>query len=242
MGTYVCSDIHGSYDLFMRLLDACGITDGDTVYILGDVLDKGKDSFRLLDFVRRTPNLRLICGNHEQMLKDVYQEEMRRYTGDNEELVLRRIRRRYPECGTDLDWDLLEFVDGLPYFVETEDFIGVHAGVELTPDGKILPLARQDPKVLVYDRHFQDPDVIPVTEKPVLFGHTPTCYENGTGEFIKTPRRGRERGTTLSDYAKIRLDTGVFFTGRLGMLRVDDLREFYVNETFNPNAIPTREA
>ena len=229
MAVYVCSDLHGQLTLFRRLLDKCGISDGDRVYILGDVLDKGRDSFRLLDFVCHSLNFFLICGNHEQMLKEIYAEEMKAYTGDNEDLVLNRIRKRYPECGLDLDWDLLDYVDDLPYYVETEGFIGVHAGLELERDGRIRPLPKQNPKVLVYDRHFQDPNVIPLSEKPVLFGHTPCSYENGTGEFIKTLKPGRTGENGLSDYAKIRLDTGALFTGRLGMLRTDDMRECYVS-------------
>lgn len=41
MSTYVISDIHGQYNMFIELLDKIDLKDTDTLYILGDVLDRG---------------------------------------------------------------------------------------------------------------------------------------------------------------------------------------------------------
>ena len=41
MATYVISDIHGQYNMFIELLDKIDLKDTDTLYILGDVLDRG---------------------------------------------------------------------------------------------------------------------------------------------------------------------------------------------------------
>lgn len=41
MATYVISDIHGEYDMFLDLLEKIGLKEADTLYILGDVLDRG---------------------------------------------------------------------------------------------------------------------------------------------------------------------------------------------------------
>ena len=38
MSTYVISDIHGQYNMFIELLDKIDLKDTDTLYILGDVL------------------------------------------------------------------------------------------------------------------------------------------------------------------------------------------------------------
>lgn len=35
MAIYVTSDIHGEYDLFVRLLDIIKLQDQDTLYVLG---------------------------------------------------------------------------------------------------------------------------------------------------------------------------------------------------------------
>ena len=69
---------------------------------------------------------------------------------------------------------------------------------------------------------------IPKTNKTILFGHTPCCYENSKGKFIKTPRQEIINPKNFEDYAKIRLDTGVYITNMLGTLRFEDMKEFYV--------------
>ena len=40
MATYVISDIHGEYERFMELLEEIELKDTDTLYVLGDVLDR----------------------------------------------------------------------------------------------------------------------------------------------------------------------------------------------------------
>ena len=39
IATYVISDIHGEYEMFLELLGEIGLRAEDTLYILGDVLD-----------------------------------------------------------------------------------------------------------------------------------------------------------------------------------------------------------
>lgn len=43
MATYVISDIHGQYDMFMDLLEKISLTDKDKLYILGDIIEFIKD-------------------------------------------------------------------------------------------------------------------------------------------------------------------------------------------------------
>ena len=44
---YVISDIHGEYDLFMKMLEKIKFQDTDTLYILGDILDRGPNPIHL---------------------------------------------------------------------------------------------------------------------------------------------------------------------------------------------------
>lgn len=125
----------------------------------------------------------------------------------------------------------MDYLESLPFYIECGDFICVHAGVAVDDDGMILPLNGQLRETLVYDRNFKDEGfVLSENNKTVLFGHTPCSYANGTGEFIKTPKAGIVSPEKLSDYSKIRLDCGVFITGKLGALRLEDMREFYVEK------------
>ena len=67
MAVYVISDIHGEYDKFMELLDRIGLKETDTLYILGDVLDRGPDPIRVICKLMEMPNVIPIVGNHEVM-------------------------------------------------------------------------------------------------------------------------------------------------------------------------------
>lgn len=46
--TYTVSDIHGCYDKYRELLRAIQLQPNDTLYVLGDVIDRGPDGFKIL--------------------------------------------------------------------------------------------------------------------------------------------------------------------------------------------------
>ena len=68
MSHYAVSDLHGEGDRFERLLEGIGFSPSDTLYILGDVIDRGPDGVALLQKIRRTPNMVMLMGNHEDVL------------------------------------------------------------------------------------------------------------------------------------------------------------------------------
>ena len=230
--TYFISDIHGEYDLFLELLDKINFSDDDVLYVLGDMVDKGERSIKVVDFVRETPNIKAIVGNHEYSFLKRYHGLMKSLEdGDDIDAVLQNLREYFPGDGERLTWETVDFIEALPYYIETDDFICVHAGVETDERGKILPMGSQLPETMVYSRNFKDDDFnLSSQEKTVLFGHTPCSYQNGTGKFIKTPKSGVISPKTLCDYSKIQLDCGVFLTGMLGILRLEDMKEFYLKK------------
>ena len=68
--TYVISDLHGyPVKKLEVLLDKAGFGYNDTLYILGDVIDRNGDGgVGILLWLLAKPNARLILGNHEAML------------------------------------------------------------------------------------------------------------------------------------------------------------------------------
>ena len=48
MSTYVISDIHGNYEKYKRLLEMIDFKDQDTLYVLGDVIDRGPEGIKVL--------------------------------------------------------------------------------------------------------------------------------------------------------------------------------------------------
>ena len=47
--TYVMSDIHAMAELFWKMLDKIQFSDRDTLYILGDMIDRGPDQMCIRD-------------------------------------------------------------------------------------------------------------------------------------------------------------------------------------------------
>lgn len=66
---YVISDLHGyPPESFLRLLEQAAFSAEDTLYVLGDVIDRREDGPRLLRWMMRQPNVRVLLGNHEAMM------------------------------------------------------------------------------------------------------------------------------------------------------------------------------
>lgn len=45
---YVMSDIHGCYDKYIRLLHQIELGKNDTLYVIGDIVDRGNDGIKIL--------------------------------------------------------------------------------------------------------------------------------------------------------------------------------------------------
>ena len=224
---YCISDIHGYYGLFCRLLDKIRFSDKDKLYVLGDILDKGPESIRLAKLLFSMPNVYCIAGNHEyDFLK--YYRAMMRQTEDYDR-VLEKLRGYFTD-GKLLDWETVDKFDFLPFYVETDDFIGVHAGIPVK-DGKLMPVSHATCEQLVYDRRFKDKDILPQSDKCVFYGHTPVRYLTDRDQVLRYPRKNMAQDSiNIADYCKIHLDTGVALSGVLGCFAVNDCQSFYVSE------------
>jgi len=65
--SYVMSDLHGCYDKYMQMLEKIKFSDNDTLYILGDIIDRGDDGIKILLNMMNRNNTIPILGNHEYM-------------------------------------------------------------------------------------------------------------------------------------------------------------------------------
>lgn len=224
---YCISDIHGHYDMFCRLLDKIKFGVRDTLYVLGDIIDKGTKSVRLAKFLFSMPNIICIAGNHEYDFLKSY-KVMMRHTEDYD-YVLDKLRTCFTD-GSLLDWDTVDKFDVLPFYIETQNFIGVHSGIPVR-EKELLPVSQATVEQLVYDRRFKDADILPKNGKCVLYGHTPVRYLTGKDEIVFHPRIIDEtHSKNLNDYCKVHLDTGVHLSGVLGCVCLDTCQCFYVVE------------
>lgn len=70
MATYVTSDAHGHLRALDRALEQAAPGADDTIYVVGDMIDRGPDPVGVLKLVRSLPNARVLMGNHERMMLD----------------------------------------------------------------------------------------------------------------------------------------------------------------------------
>jgi serine/threonine protein phosphatase 1 len=226
---YVCSDIHAEFDLFIKLLNKIKFSKDDVMYICGDVIDKGGDSVKLMQFVMNSPNIHTIMGNHEYDFLKYYWSLMREVDGDYES-VLQKLKDYFPFDGNLLDWDTVDFIEALPYYIETDSFILVHSGLPVDGNNCVVHPKGLKVESLVYDRVFKDCNLLPQTDKCIFFGHTPTSYICGSPKILAYKKDGMS-GKSIYDYSKIHLDVGTWLSsGVMACFCVDTLEEFYVRK------------
>lgn len=76
---YVMSDLHGCFDKYLLMLEKIKLSEKDTLYILGDVVDRGADGVRILLDIAKRKNVVLLRGNHDDtaliILKNLFAKE-----------------------------------------------------------------------------------------------------------------------------------------------------------------------
>lgn len=223
---YCISDIHGEYGMLCRLLEKINFSKDDRLFVLGDMIDKGRDSVRVLKLLSSMPNVYCIQGNHEYDFIKYYHSLMQ--SAQDYDEVLKKLKSCFPYDGDLLDWETVDWLEGLPYYIETEDFIGVHAGIPLKDN---IPVALDEvlPEEFVYDRVFKEDYVLPETDKCIVFGHTPTRFITGKDNCIFYPKNpGLRSSSDIKDFCKIHIDSGVYLSGVLSAVRINDCKEIAI--------------
>lgn len=72
MATYVFSDVHGHVKTLDRLLEEVSPTSEDTIWVLGDMIDRGPDPVGVIKVCRSLPNVHVLMGNHEDLMIDYF--------------------------------------------------------------------------------------------------------------------------------------------------------------------------
>lgn len=215
MATYVMSDIHGESKRFYAMLKKLRFSTGDTLYILGDVIDRGPDGVALLRYIFDQSNMVLLMGNHEQLCLDYYREgstfvEALRWNRNGNGHTLRdlehmRVKSRQA---------LLERMRQLP------------DRVEVTVGERVFYLVHGFPSENAYERLWGRPDYYapaPLEGKSVIVGHTPVVAYSKHEPV-------RDHFRILHAPGFIDIDCGCGHSSeerRLACLRLEDMEEFY---------------
>lgn len=91
MAFYVCSDIHGRYDRYLKLIDM--LKEDDTLYILGDVIDRNPGGIDILKDIMKRNNVVLLLGNHENFMYEyLFRERQRSLISKKETDIFNHLR------------------------------------------------------------------------------------------------------------------------------------------------------
>jgi serine/threonine protein phosphatase 1 len=69
---WVVGDVHGFNQTLRSLVAKLDIKTGDYVVLLGDLIDRGPNSYDVIQFVKNSPNIATVKGNHEKMMAKVF--------------------------------------------------------------------------------------------------------------------------------------------------------------------------
>ena len=227
---YVMSDIHGNLKNFNSIMEHIKLKESDTLYILGDVIDRYPYGIKILRKIMKMPNAKMLLGNHEYMMLQAI---------GNPEINPTALELWYCNGGKcthdylidirkDIRKEIFDYLRSLPLNIDIE--VG----------GKKYKLVHGFPK-----EYYQDSDLKYNSEteytvwkriKPyefvpedyiLIFGHTPTRkYQNCNplevwfGENII----GIDCGSGLPV-----IDFMDYFKGRLACIRLDDMEIYYSN-------------
>ena len=121
--TIVVGDIHGCFDELAQLLELIGFGKEDVLISVGDMLDRGSNSWKVCGFFRDTPNAHSVLGNHERRVAGTIRGTSLPAWSQKHSLSMLNPEDR-------LIW--AEYLESLPAVIETEHVIVTHA--QLDPD------------------------------------------------------------------------------------------------------------
>lgn len=204
------------------MLEKINFGDKDTLYVLGDIIDRYDDGIKImLDMIRR-PNVVMLMGNHEAMMLDTLLGFEQINEESIDKMVLWVLNGGEPTLTSFLESskkdriNILNSLEAMSYYIEIEvcgsEFVLLHGGLEnFSPERPLNSYSRDE---IVWAKpdfergYFKD--------KFMIIGHTPTltiCNEP------KIFRAGK----------LIDIDCGCAYEGgRLGCLCLDNFEEFYV--------------
>ena len=221
---FVISDLHGQYDLFLKLLEKINLKREDLLVIMGDICDRGEKSYEIymkcMKMIKLGYNLKFILGNHEDMLlEDLENDYPLRYETEfsiyrNSKYFNKKSMEEWYEENffKEIKW-LVKWLKNCPLIISGNESIFVHAGLDLQTN-----LEKQERETVLWTREEFWIDEESVLEeyrsKNIYFGHTPNI--NG---------RISEKTDKIWD-----IDCGAFFTHFLGCVEVKSKEKIYVFE------------
>jgi serine/threonine protein phosphatase 1 len=202
MKTWVIPDIHGCLNTLRYLVEVLIVLKkDDTLYILGDVIDRGPDSKGVIDYIMQLESdgykVTTLRGNHEDYMVKVIEDEKAqgfwpKFGGSG------KLRKEWFKFGGDatvksfgvkkisqIPEIYVNWLKALPYYAEYKKFLIVHAGFNFKNDNIF-----EDTEAMLWTRDYEiDPEKL--AGRKIVHGHVPvdlefmySCLKSNTYHFI----------------------------------------------------------
>lgn len=187
MRTLIIGDIHGCNKTFNALIDKIALSPLDHLFLLGDYIDRGPDSKGVLDTIvnlkERGYQVSCLRGNHEQMMLNAFQPPVNKEEEDDDgsneavDYLKRWLKNGGKETLNSFGISKVEqvppqyftFLKQLPYYIETEDLILVHAGLDFHTKN---PFDNLEEMIWIRDWYTSINDKW-LGKRTIVHGHTP---------------------------------------------------------------------
>lgn len=230
---YCMSDLHGQYQQFKKLLNLIDFDENDTLYILGDIVDRGPESLKIIEDIKNNENIHPLIGNHEYnmmlcanfLLKEITESSVKELENNQLDLIVdwfsnggKTTFLEFMQYSKEQQKDILDYIGEFTLYEEVEvngnNFVLTHAGISNFSIDKPLE------DYSLFDMIFTRPNYEKVyyPNKYLVSGHTPTPLID---ENCKD-------GSIYFKNNHIAIDCGSVFGGRLGVICLDTFETFYV--------------
>ncbi len=179
---YVLSDIHGNVRRFDSIMEQICLQPEDTLYILGDVIDRHPGGIRILKKIMAMPNAKMILGNHEYMMLRALGQPIDDNVDDGNALAhwyrnggkvthdhLKRLRKTKRQ-------EIVDFLRALPLHIDVE--VG-GVGYKLVHGAPAEDFDHEpkykNPSYFAVWKRLEEREMA-AKDYTLIFGHTPTRY------------------------------------------------------------------
>ena len=228
--TYAISDLHGRYDLYLKMLDKIGFSKRDTLYVLGDCVDRGDEGLKIVLDIAQRDNVIALMGNHDYTALSILQNldrELRPGQFEDMRYLIetwmidggRATYNEYKRLSVDERRLALMTMDSFRNYAEVgvwdREFVLCHGGI-----GNYIkdrPLDKYNTTDFTFVREDYSKYKFANPRKFLVTGHTPTAVIVGAKE-----------GKIYKNKDHIAIDCGAVFGYGLGCICLDTLDEFYI--------------
>lgn len=226
---FAIGDIHGHFEALKKVLKKSKFDyNSNKLIVLGDIIDGGLDTFKVVEELLKIKHLVFVLGNHDEMFKRYLSSDLvenawldqggwatlNSYGGNCVFDTSRGIITTFDTTDVIVPMKHQKFFDNGKYYYVINNMLFIHGGLNL----KIKNISLQDKYVLINDRklinYAQHGNNI-FDYKKVFVGHTST--------------QKYDKNVPIKYKNLLMLDTGIYHKGKLTLMNVKT-EEFWQSE------------